>query len=194
MCQEAGADALGFNFYSGSSRFLDPGTAIPWIRDLGDAVARVAVVVNPGEELLQQIREAGCFEFVQFHGDETPDFCAQAGIPRWIKAIRVSGADAIGQAGMFSTQNLLLDGWSPHAYGGTGQRLNWDIGRDFTTLHPEKHFLLAGGLDVQNVRQAIRIVRPLAVDVASGVELVPRHKEEYLVRQFLREAKSPRGS
>ena len=192
MCREAGADALGFNFFPGSSRFLEPGAAIPWIRDLGDASARVAVVVNPGEELLEQIREAGCFEFVQFHGDEGPEFCEQAGFSRWIKAIRVSGPEAVGQAVSFATQNILLDGWSPNAYGGTGQRLDWDIVRDFATSHSDKKFILAGGLNVQNVRQAVRIVRPLAVDVASGVELVPRHKDEYLVRQFVREAKNLR--
>ncbi len=192
MCREAGADALGFNFFAGSSRFLEPAAAIPWIRDLGDAAARVAVVVNPGEDLLEQIRESGCFEFVQFHGDEGPEFCEQAGFASWIKAIRVSGPEAVGQALSFATQNILLDGWSPNAYGGTGQRLDWDIVRNFATSHPHKKFILAGGLNVQNVRQAVRIVRPIAVDVASGVELTTRHKDEYLVRQFIREAKNVR--
>lgn len=189
MCRDAGADALGFNFFPGSSRFLEPAEAIPWIRDLGDATARVAVVVNPDRDLMELIRRAGCFEFVQFHGDESPDDCDKAGFPRWIKAIRVSGPEAVGKADCFSTKNILLDGWTPNAFGGTGQRLDWDSVRDFATSHPDKRFILAGGLDVQNVRQAIRIVRPHAVDVASGVELVKRQKDEYLVRQFIREAK-----
>jgi len=192
ICQSAGADALGFNFFPGSSRSIDPDASIPWIRDLGDAADRVAVVVNPTQELLEKIRAAGCFEFIQFHGDESPEACGRAGFSRWIKAIRVSGPDAVAGSLSFPTQNILFDGWTANAYGGTGQRLDWDIVRDFVASHPEKHFILAGGLNAQNVRQAIRIVRPKAVDVASGVELNPRSKDEYLVRQFLSQAKIKR--
>ena len=189
MCVSAGADAIGFNFFPGSSRYIDPDGSIPWIRDLGSKVDRVAVVVNPAEELLEKLRAARCFEAIQFHGDESPEFCGRAGFAHWIKAIRVSGPDVVGGALEFPTPNILFDGWTAKAYGGTGQRLDWDIVRDFVLSHPERRFILAGGLNAQNVRQAIRIVRPHAVDVASGVELGPRKKDEYLVRQFIREAK-----
>jgi len=193
MCVSAGADALGFNFFSGSSRHIDPEDSIPWIRDLGSKADRVAVVVNPAEELLEKLRRAGCFEAIQFHGDESPEFCARAGFFRWIKAIRVSGPEAVGGALAFQTPNILFDGWTAKAYGGTGQRLDWDIVRDFVLSHPDRRFILAGGLNAQNVRQAIRIVRPHAVDVASGVEVNLRKKDEYLVRQFIIEAKKPRA-
>lgn len=192
MCVSAGADAVGFNFYPASPRSIDPGEAIPWIRDLGDAVDRVAVVVNPSHGLLDKLREAGCFEMIQFHGDERPETCAQAGFARWIKAIRVSGPDVVEASLSFPTKNILFDGWNAKAYGGTGQRLDWDVVRDFVGTHPERRFILAGGLNVQNVRQAIRIVRPNAVDVASGVELSARHKDEYLVREFVEQAKNQR--
>jgi len=190
MCVRAGADAIGFNFSPGSPRFIEPEDSIPWIRELGNEADRVAVLVNPPEELLEKIREAGCFEAVQFHGDESPEFCNRAGVARWIKAIRVSGPDVVEGALSFPTPNILFDGWSPNAYGGTGRRLDWDLIRDFVISHPERRFLLAGGLHAQNVRQAIRIVRPHAVDVASGVELNVRKKDEYLVRQFLHGAKN----
>ena len=190
MCLSVGADALGFNFFPGSSRVIEPDEAIPWIRELGDAAARVAVVVNPPPELLEKIREAGCFDVVQFHGDETPGFCAQSGFARWIKAVRVSGIESAQNSLAFATPDILLDGCIPGAYGGTGHRLNWDVARDFVSAHPDRHFLLAGGLSARNVRQAIRIVRPHAVDVASGVELTPRKKDEDLVLQFVREAKN----
>jgi phosphoribosylanthranilate isomerase len=153
----------------------------------------VAVVVNASEELLERIRAAGCFEAVQFHGDESPESCALAGFPRWIKAIRVSGPDVVGGSLAFPTPNILFDGWTAKAYGGTGQRLDWDIVRDFVLSHPVRRFILAGGLTAQNVRQAIRIVRPHAVDVASGVELNLRKKDEYLVREFILEAKQQRS-
>ncbi|MEI6491500.1 MAG: phosphoribosylanthranilate isomerase [Verrucomicrobiota bacterium] len=190
MCISAGADAVGFNFFSGSPRAIDPAGSFPWIRDLGSAADRVAVVVNPTAQVLDQILAAGCFEAIQFHGDETPEFCARSGGDRWLKAIRVSGPDSIAAALAFPTPNVLFDGWTAEAYGGTGQRMDWDIARDFVIAHPDRRLILAGGLNVQNVRQAVRIVRPHAVDVASGVELNTRKKDEYLVRQFIREAKS----
>ena len=189
MCVKAGADAIGFNFFPGSPRAIDPEDSIPWIRALGNRAARVAVLVNPREELLKMIREAGCFEALQFHGDESPEFCVHAGVARWIKAIRVSGPDVVGGALSFPTPNILFDGWSPKAYGGTGQRPDWDLVRDFVISHPERRLILAGGLHAQNVRQAIRIVRPHAVDVASGVEKDVRTKDESLVWKFLHEAK-----
>lgn len=189
MCIAAGADALGFNFFPGSPRHIDLDESIPWIRDLGDNVDRVAVVVNASEVMLDKLLMAGCFEIIQFHGDESPAFCEWAGFARWIKAVRVSDGSVVEGTLAFQTPNILFDGWTANAYGGTGQRLDWDIVRDFVTSHPERRFILAGGLNVQNVRQAIRIVRPHAVDVASGVELNPRKKEEYLVREFIRAVK-----
>lgn len=186
MSVAAGADALGFNFFSGSARSLDPAAAIPWIRDLGDAVARVAVVVNPDAPLLGTLRSAGCFEAIQFHGDESPSFCGAAGVARWIRAVRVRDRDALEAALLYATPYLLLDAWSEGAYGGTGKRLEWDLVRDFLGGQKDRQFILAGGLNAQNVRQAIRVVRPHAVDVAGGVELTRRKKDEHLVREFVR--------
>jgi len=186
MCVAAGADALGFNFYPGSKRYLDPVVAIPWIRELGDAVERVAVVVNPGEALLETLRAAGCFEVIQFHGDESASFCSWSGFARWIKAIRVGNENALHSALEYDTPYLLLDAWVEGVYGGTGKRLDWDMVRDFVIKVNDRRFILAGGLNVHNVRQAMRIVRPHAVDVAGGVELSPGKKEEYLVREFVR--------
>jgi len=190
MCRDAGAGALGFNFFPGSKRFIDPAAAIPWIRELGDAVARVAVVVNPDKALVTKLAEAGCFEAIQFHGDETPDFCRRAGFVPWIKAIRVQSADSLAAALEFSAAAILLDSWSAGAYGGTGHRLDWDLARDFLKAHPDRRFVLAGGLNVGNVRQAVRIVQPAAVDVASGVESSPRKKDPYLVREFVDQVRS----
>lgn len=190
MCAAAGADALGFNFFPGSSRSIEPDQAIPWIRNLGGLPARVAVVVNPDAALLEKLRAAECFEWIQFHGDESPAFCSGAGFDRWIKAVRVSDAGVLAGALAFHAPGLLLDAWSADAYGGTGKRLDWNLARDFVAENPSRKILLAGGLSPQNVQQAIRIVRPRAVDVAGGVELTPRKKDECLVREFVRLAKA----
>ena len=190
MCAAAGADALGFNFFPGSPRYIEPDQAIPWIRDLGGSPARVAVVVNPDAALLEMLRAAECFEWIQFHGDESPAACSGAGFDRWIKAVRISEAGDFAGALAFDAPGILLDAWSADAYGGTGKRLDWDLARHFVDHHPSGKILIAGGLNVQNVRQAVRIVRPHAVDIASGVELSPGKKEDCLVREFVRIAKA----
>lgn len=183
---QAGADALGFNFYPLSKRYLPFAQAREWIAALAGRADRVAVVVNATPEELATLRESGCFEFIQFHGDETPEFCAAHGGPHWIRAVRVKDKESMVDALRYETPYLLFDGYSPTAYGGTGARVNWDGIRDFVLAHQDRRVLLAGGLTPHNVRDAVRIVRPHAVDVASGVELEVARKNEYLVREFIR--------
>lgn len=96
-------------------------------------------------------------------------------------------------ASSLGTENLLLDSWSGGAYGGTGIRLDWDLARDIVRDFPDKKILLAGGLNPNNVREALRIARPFGIDVASGVELHPRQKDEYLMREFVRIARETKS-
>ncbi len=186
----AGADALGFNYYEKSKRCLDIEADRSWITALAGRTQRIAVVVNPTPELLTTLREARCFDAIQFHGDETPAFCAAAGFPRWMRAARVKDADALAASLHYNTPHLLLDSYSATAYGGTGKRLNWDIVRQFILANPDRNIVLAGGLTPYNVRDAVRIARPHALDVASGVELEPRRKNEYLIREFIQVARA----
>ena len=185
---QAGADALGFNFYPGSKRFIDFRKEQGWIELLKGRADRVAVLVNPTGKEVDELVASGCFEWIQFHGDETPEFCAEHGGPAWIKAIRVKSEASVGTAHDFETPYILFDAWSETGYGGTGTRLNWDSIREFVYANPTRRVILAGGLTPHNVRDAVRIVRPHAVDVASGVELEPGRKNEYLVREFIRVA------
>jgi len=189
MSVAAGADALGFNFYPGSKRCIALEDCA-WISRLEGKVDRIAVVVNPDEDLLSRLREAECFEAIQFHGDESPSFCEWAGFARWIKAIRTKNEEALHHAVDFNSPHVLLDAWTEGEYGGTGKRLDWDMAHDFIRHMPERRFILAGGLNAHNVRNALRIARPHAVDVAGGVELHPGKKEEYLVREFIKAARS----
>jgi phosphoribosylanthranilate isomerase len=185
LCIEAGVDALGFNFYSGSKRFIDLEESLDWIRSLEGKVDRVAVVVNADPHLLERLRDSGCFEFIQFHGDETPEHCLASGAKDWIRAVRVKDAAALNAALGYSTPHLLLDAWSPLAYGGTGGVADWRMLKDFVATNPTRNCVLAGGLTPDNVAEAIRIVEPAAVDVAGGVESSPRKKDPYLVRAFM---------
>jgi phosphoribosylanthranilate isomerase len=190
MAVEAGADALGFNFFPGSKRFIPFAENRDWIAALKGRVDRVAVVVNASDGELKELRESGCFEAVQFHGDEPPADCAAAGFSRWMRAVRVKDEESAAQIAAYATPFVLIDAWSPAAYGGTGERLNWDLAREIVLAHRDRNLVLAGGLTPYNVRDAVRIARPFGVDVAGGVEIDPRHKDEYLTREFIRVAKA----
>jgi phosphoribosylanthranilate isomerase len=182
----AGADALGFNFFRGSPRFISLKENRSWIASLAGQAFRVAVVVNATMEELTALHESGCFEAVQFHGTETRELCATIGFPVWIRAVRVEGEHSLAQALQFDTPNLLLDAWSDGAYGGTGRNVDWTSAARFVAAQPSRRLILAGGLHPGNVADAIRAVRPHAVDVASGVESSPGRKDVHRIRDFVR--------
>jgi phosphoribosylanthranilate isomerase len=187
---ESGAGALGFNFYPPSPRSIPHDADLGWIRDLGDAypdIARIAVVVNPDEVLLRKLRGAKCFDAIQFHGDESPDFCSAEGgsFDYWIKALRVRSEEDLAIAENFKTPFLLLDAAVTGSYGGSGQTLDWSLAATFVAEHPERRVILAGGLTPENVATAVTQVFPHAVDVASGVESSPGQKDPEKVRGFI---------
>jgi len=192
---EAGAGALGFNFYPPSPRSIPEDSDLGWIRDLGESfpdIARVAVVVNPDEVLLERLRDADCFDAIQFHGDESPEFCSTAarGFARWIKALRVRTEEDLSGVRAYETPWLLLDAAVPGSYGGSGQTIDWGLAARFVAAHPERRVILAGGLAPGNVAAAVREVHPHAVDVASGVETAPGVKDPMLVRDFIQASMS----
>jgi phosphoribosylanthranilate isomerase len=189
MAIDAGADALGFNFYPGSKRFISLEENREWIAALAGQVDRVAVVVNAKPDELARLRDTGCFEAVQFHGDETPADCEAAGFARWMRAVRVKDASSLPEIDLYATPFGLIDAWSAVAYGGTGERLNWDLARELVIARRDRHIVLAGGLTPHNVREAVRIARPYGVDVAGGVEAGLHRKDEYLTREFIKVAK-----
>lgn len=188
-----GADALGFNLFAGSKRFISLESNASWIRDLPPFVTKVAVLVNlPLDEALQLARHPA-IDMLQFHGDEDPAYCAEfarLGRP-FIKAIRLGDATTIEDAADFSTPFLLIDANVPGAFGGTGHVIDLVLAAKFSKRHPQLSLILAGGLTSANVAEAVEAVTPYAVDVASGVELDPRRKCPEKMRAFL-EAATPR--
>lgn len=184
-----GADALGFNLFSGSKRCLDLDREAAWIAALPPLVTRIAVLVNPTlDEALRVAAHPG-IHTVQLHGDEDAAFCAEfarSGRP-FIKALRLRDAATVRSAADFSTPHVLLDAHAGAAYGGTGTLIDLALAAEVRRLHPRLHVILAGGLRAGNVAAAIRAVRPDAVDVASGVETEadPRRKDAAKMRAFL---------
>jgi phosphoribosylanthranilate isomerase len=184
---EAGADALGFNFYEKSPRHVSLKTAAEISKQLPPFVMRVGIFVNEDADfVLRAIGEAG-LNMLQFHGDEPPEFCMQFGLMS-MKAFRIRDAESLKEIPDFQTDAYLLDAYSAEAFGGTGEKFNWDLAVEAQKFG--KPIFLAGGLTQENVAEAVRKVRPFAVDVSSGVESSPGKKDRAKVKAFIRAAKS----
>jgi phosphoribosylanthranilate isomerase len=184
---EAGADALGFNFYEKSPRFVSMRTAAEISRSLPPYTLRVGVFVNPSEQLVRKAMGDCGLNLLQFHGDESPEFCTQFGLMS-MKAFRVRDAGTLEGLAKYQTDAWLLDAYASDLFGGTGEKFNWDLARDVQKLG--KPVFLAGGLTPENVADAIRQVQPFGVDVSSGVESSPGRKDHDKVRAFIKSAKS----
>jgi len=186
-----GADALGFNLHPGSKRYLTLDREAEWIGALPPFVTRVAVLVNVSLDEALQVAANPAIDIVQFHGDEDEAYCAKFAETGWpfIKALRLRDAAGIASATRFSTANLLLDANTGRAFGGTGTLIDLGLASECVRRHPSLRFTLAGGLKPENVADAVRVVKPYAVDVASGVESAPGIKDAEKMRAFIRAAK-----
>jgi len=184
---EAGADMIGLNFYEKSPRCLSLATAAEISRALSPFVLRVGVFVNPDEAQVMEAIAACGLNLLQFHGDEASDFCTQFGLMS-VKALRVRDAESLQALEKFSTDAFLLDAYSKSGLGGTGEKFNWDLA--VAAQKFGKPIFLAGGLTPENVADAVKQVRPFAVDVSSGVESAPGKKDAAKVRAFIAAAKS----
>jgi phosphoribosylanthranilate isomerase len=183
---EAGADVLGLMFYEGSPRHVTVKAATEIARQLPPFVIKVGVFVNaPEDAVLRAIGECG-LNIVQFHGDETPEYCGLFPVMT-IKAFRIRDAGSLKTLADYQTDAFLLDAYTPDKLGGTGATFNWDLAIEAQKLG--RPIFLAGGLTPENVAEAVRRVRPYAVDVSSGVEESPGKKNHQKVAAFIKAAK-----
>lgn len=179
-----GADAIGLVFYPPSPRNIAVEQARAISRAVPAFVTSVALFVDADpaqvETVLSQVRP----DLLQFHGDESPEYCRQFGVP-YIKAARVrAGLNLIQYAALYAdAQGLLLDAFVPGQAGGTGQSFDWALIPDNLPLP----LILSGGLEPENVRHAVQSVHPWAVDVSSGVEISKGIKDAAKVAQFIQE-------
>ncbi len=182
-----GADALGFNLFPGSKRFISLDENAAWIRGLPPFVTKVAVLVNVPLTDARRIAQHPAIDMVQFHGDEDSAYCAEfahTGLS-FIKAVRLVGTAAVNSAADFSTLDVLVDAHVPGAFGGTGVAIDLALVASLALRHPHLNVILAGGLTAANVGDAVRAIRPFAVDVASGVEESPGKKSSGEMRAFI---------
>lgn len=179
---EAGADLIGLMFAEKSPRLISIETAAEISRALPPFVLRVGVFVNPSEDLVMEAIAKCGLNLLQFHGDETPEFCTQFGVMS-LKAFRIRDESSLAELPKFPTDAYLLDAYSASGLGGTGEKFNWDLA--VTAKQFGKPIFLAGGLTPENVAAAVQQVQPFAVDVSSGVESAPGKKDAAKVKAFI---------
>jgi len=177
-----GVDALGFIFYSGSRRAISLDKAKSLSKDLPPFVGLVAVLVNPSAEQVGQIIQELPIGYLQFHGQETPEFCAQFHKP-YIKSIAMDKTDTLNEAMLNHAEAaaILVDTPDATDFGGTGRVFDW---QHIPSVR-KKPMILAGGLTPLNVVAAIAATRPFAVDVCSGIEASYGIKDKAKMRAFV---------
>ena len=178
-----GADAIGLVFYEPSPRYVDIAQAKRIVSALPAFVTTVALFVDADPERVRQVIAEVQVDLLQFHGKETPEYCNSFNRP-WIKAVRMKDnldLHAVMEA-FAAGRGLLLDAYSPGVPGGTGESFDWSrVPREYADK-----IILAGGLDAENVAQAVSQVRPYAVDVSGGVEASKGIKDADKIAQFIR--------
>jgi phosphoribosylanthranilate isomerase len=198
---EAGADYLGFILYPPSKRAIDEQetkSIVANLRKRADCPTLVGVFVNEAAERIDQILVKCDLDLAQLSGDETPNLVADPDSPiygRSYKALRPQSLEeAVAEAEWFLSPeyevlpSLLIDAYDPHLYGGSGKKADWPVAARLAENTPR--LMLAGGLNPNNVAEAIRQVSPFALDVASGVEVRPGKKDPALVKAFISAAKN----
>ena len=186
---EAGADALGFVMYRKSPRFVEPAVVKAIVAGLSPFVLPIGVFVNEAPERVRALMDDCGLALAQLHGDESALYCQQLGRPV-LKALRLKDRGtflALAEfQGRANVRGFLIDAFSDHAYGGTGQTVDWTLAQEAARSMP---IILAGGLSPMNVAEAIARVRPYGVDVSSGVEQSPGKKDPDKVKALIQAAR-----
>jgi phosphoribosylanthranilate isomerase len=185
---DAGADALGFILYDKSNRYIPIERALEIVEALPPFVTTVAVTVDAVREFtnLAYRKQLKQFNVAQLHGHESGAHCRA--VSKYLPVIKALPADTGENASFFPVSAFLLDTPSPE-HGGTGRTFDWDLAIAFKKK-TNKPVILSGGLNPENVAEAIRVVQPYAVDVSSGVESAPGRKDHAKLRDFIRQCKT----
>jgi len=182
---DAGADALGFNFYKKSPRYIEPDKAAEIIAQLPPFIMPVGIFVNEREEKIRENQALTCIQAIQLHGDESPEFCQRFG-GRVIKAFQVRDKESLKNMAHYRVGAFLLDSYRDGVRGGTGVTFDWHLAVVAKTFGK---VILAGGLTPENVAEAVKLVQPYGVDVAGGVEREKGIKDHAKVRKFIAEVR-----
>jgi len=185
---ELGAQAVGFVFYKKSPRYVSEDKAIQIIYNLPKRIKKVGVFVNEKEENIKKIAEFLKLDMLQFHGNESIEFCQHFKDYKVIKAIRLKSKESLKNIDKYPVWAILFDRYEPGIFGGTGKKIDWNLIKD--TKLKGKAIFLSGGLNKNNVRTAIKIVKPDWVDVSSSLEIKPGKKSYQKIKEFIKKVKN----
>ncbi|MFA5038544.1 MAG: phosphoribosylanthranilate isomerase [Candidatus Omnitrophota bacterium] len=185
-----GADFLGFVFFSKSPRAVSPRRAKAIIKGLPARVKKVGVFVNQDPQEVKRVARYCGLDFLQFHGDETPAYVRAFRGYRVIKAFRIRRRVPWKQLKRYRSCSFLFDTYRESKFGGTGETFGWKV---LLPLSKKCRFFVSGGLAAENVEELIRLLKPFAVDVSSGVEKQPGKKDLTLVKRFIQQARRRTG-
>ena len=183
-----GADAVGFVFYQGSCRYINPLKAAKIARILPAKVKKVGVFFNPTAAYLKKVISICKLDFLQLHGDETIEFCRAFERKKLIKSFRIDKTLDYGKINKYPASAFLFDSFNKNLPGGTGKKFNWKILLTFDRKN--KPIFLSGGLTPKCVAKAIKIVKPNWVDASSCLESSPGKKDHHKIEQFIKAAKT----
>ena len=187
----AGTDAIGFIFYPGSPRYVTPDRAREISGKLPERICRVGVFVDHGSKEVRWIVQFCGLDLIQLHGNESPDYCSAFSPSVLIKAVSIQKEEDLAFLKNYPVQAILVDAHDPVRRGGTGKTCDWNLARKAGENH---RLILSGGLNPQNILPAIEAVRPLAVDIGSGVESRPGKKDPGKVRELMAAVRSYKDS
>lgn len=188
----AGCDAIGFVFYKKSPRYISPQKAMVIARHIGSRIIKVGVFVNAKERTIRRIAKMCKLDLLQFHGDETVDFCRKFKDYKIVKAFRVNAKIDFKNILRYKTFAYLFDAFDKARPGGTAKKFNWRLLSGCKGVFKRPIFL-SGGLNKYNLRKAIEIVRPDWIDVSSSVEIRPGEKDCKKIKEFIRIARNLRA-
>jgi len=185
----AGADALGFNFYKPSPRYVTPQTAREIVAKLPVSVLTVGVFVNEESQSLRNIANEANVAALQLHGDESPEYCRELGKDRYvIKTFAVANDFDVQRIQPYRVEAIMLDTKHNSLRGGTGRVFDWSVAKEVNDFVPK--LFLAGGLSPENIEEAVATVRPYAIDACSALEDEPGRKNHERMRAFVEIARS----
>lgn len=169
-----GAAALGFIFYPSSPRYIRPEDTRKIIAVLPEDLVKIGVFVNEKAAEIKRVIKYCALDMIQLHGDESPEYCGDFPSDRIIKAVELKNEDDLNHALNYAVAALLVDSRHAGLYGGTGKKANWKLA---SRIKNKKSLILSGGLNEGNIAEALQTVAPAALDINSGVELIPGKKD-----------------
>jgi len=184
---EAGCDALGFVFYKKSPRYIAVEVAKQIIKQLPKHAIKIGVFANTKEETIRHIAKVCHLDILQFHGNESPEFCRRFKGYKIIKAFRIKDKIDLPKILRYKTFAYLFDTFAKSRIGGTGRIFDWALLKYLKDI--KQPIFLSGGLTERNVKKAIKTIHPDWIDVSSSVEIKPGKKDHKKVKKFIKTAR-----